>query len=147
MSIQVPKSSKYHKVKRIQEADFLQYFNQTLYKLDQLDTCGGPPRSHRYPTWYSPPFYGCVEVSGERSRLQTKAKKHEKSSYFNIFLALFLYHDSLRFPGPHLDQCARNLLIINNTHFLHRQVILALETENILSSHVRNSKSRRHCGM
>ena len=41
MSIQVPKSSKYHKVKRIQEADFLQYFNQTLYKLDQLDTCGG----------------------------------------------------------------------------------------------------------
>lgn len=40
MSIQVPKSSKYHKVKRIQEADFLQYFNQTLYKLDQLDTCG-----------------------------------------------------------------------------------------------------------
>lgn len=41
MSIQVPKSSKYHKVKRIQEADFLQYFNQTLYKLGQLDTCGG----------------------------------------------------------------------------------------------------------
>lgn len=41
MSFQVPKSSKYHKVKRIQEADFLQYFNQTLYKLDQLDTCGG----------------------------------------------------------------------------------------------------------
>lgn len=33
MSIQVPKSSKYHKVQRIQEADFLQYFNQTLYKL------------------------------------------------------------------------------------------------------------------
>lgn len=27
VSIQVPKSSKYHKVKRIQEADFLQYFN------------------------------------------------------------------------------------------------------------------------
>lgn len=41
VSIQVPKSSKYHKVKRIQEADFLQYFNQALYKLDQLDTCGG----------------------------------------------------------------------------------------------------------
>ena len=41
MSIQAPKSSKYHKVKRIQEADFLQYFNQTLYKLDHLDTCGG----------------------------------------------------------------------------------------------------------
>lgn len=28
-------------VKRIKEADFLQYFNQTLYKLDQLDTSGG----------------------------------------------------------------------------------------------------------
>lgn len=41
VSIQVPKSSKYHKVQRIQEADFLQYFNQTLYKLDQLNTCGG----------------------------------------------------------------------------------------------------------
>lgn len=41
MSIQVPKSTKYHKVKRIQEADFLQYFNQTLYRLDHLDTSGG----------------------------------------------------------------------------------------------------------
>ena len=41
MSIQVPKSTKYHKAKRIQEADFLQYFNQTLYRLDHLDTSGG----------------------------------------------------------------------------------------------------------
>ena len=41
MSIQVPKSTKYHKVKRIQEADSLQYFNQTLYRLDHLDTSGG----------------------------------------------------------------------------------------------------------
>jgi hypothetical protein len=41
MSIQVPKSTKYHKVKRIQEADFLQYYNQTLYRLDHLDTSGG----------------------------------------------------------------------------------------------------------
>ena len=41
MSIQVPKSTKYHKVKRIQEADFLQYFNQTLYRLDHLDSSGG----------------------------------------------------------------------------------------------------------
>ena len=41
MSIQVPKSTKYHKVKRIQAADFLQYFNQTLYRLDHLETSGG----------------------------------------------------------------------------------------------------------
>jgi hypothetical protein len=41
MSIQVPKSKKYHKIKRIQEADFLQYYNQTLYRLDHLDTSGG----------------------------------------------------------------------------------------------------------
>ena len=41
MSIQVPKSTKYYKVKRIQEADFLQYFNQTLYRLDHLETSGG----------------------------------------------------------------------------------------------------------
>lgn len=40
LSIQVPKSSKYHKIKRIQEADFLQYFNQTLYRLDHLETSG-----------------------------------------------------------------------------------------------------------
>ena len=33
LSIQVPKSTKYHKDKRIQSADFLKYFNQTLYKL------------------------------------------------------------------------------------------------------------------
>lgn len=41
LSIQVPKSTKYHKVKRILAADFLQYFNQTLYKLDHLETSGG----------------------------------------------------------------------------------------------------------
>ena len=41
LSIQVPKSSKYQKVKRIQEADFLHYFNQTLYRLDHLETTGG----------------------------------------------------------------------------------------------------------
>ena len=41
MSIQVPKSTKYHKVKRIQAADFLQYFNQTLYGLDHLETSDG----------------------------------------------------------------------------------------------------------
>ncbi len=40
-SIQVPKSSKYHKVKRIQEADFLQFFNQTLHYLQHLDLTGG----------------------------------------------------------------------------------------------------------
>lgn len=41
MSIQVPKSTKYHKIKRIQEADFLQYYNQTLYRLGHLDTSDG----------------------------------------------------------------------------------------------------------
>lgn len=40
LSILVPKSSKYHKIKRIQEADFMQYFNQTLYRLDHLETSG-----------------------------------------------------------------------------------------------------------
>ena len=40
-SIQVPKSSKYHKVKRIQEADFLQFFNQTLHYFQHLDINGG----------------------------------------------------------------------------------------------------------
>ena len=83
----------------------------------------GPPRSYRYPTWYSPPFIGHAEVSGKRSQLQTNAKKHEKCTLFIIFLALFLYHDSLRFPGPHLDQDARKSLIINNRHFLHRKMI------------------------
>ena len=42
--------------------------------------------------------------------------------------SLFLYHDSLRFPGPHLDQGARKLLIINNRHFLHREMTGALIT-------------------
>ena len=41
LSIQVPKSSKYQKVKRIQEEDFLHYFNQTLYRFDHLETTGG----------------------------------------------------------------------------------------------------------
>lgn len=41
ISIQVPKSSKYHKVKRIQEADFLQYFNQTLGALQRLELSEG----------------------------------------------------------------------------------------------------------
>ena len=50
MSIHVPNSSKYHKVKRIQEADFLQYFNQTLYKLDKLD---------RLEELNAPPTYDC----------------------------------------------------------------------------------------
>ena len=36
LSILVPKSSKYHKIKRIQEADFMQYFNQTLPDFDSL---------------------------------------------------------------------------------------------------------------
>lgn len=36
-SIQVPKSTKYHKVKGIQEADFLQFFNQTLHYFQHLD--------------------------------------------------------------------------------------------------------------
>lgn len=36
-SIQVPKSTKYHKVRRIQEADFLQFFNQTLHYFQHLD--------------------------------------------------------------------------------------------------------------
>ena len=33
MSIQVPKSTKYHKVKRIQEADFLQYYNHLSFAI------------------------------------------------------------------------------------------------------------------
>lgn len=33
MSIQVPKSTKYHKVKRIQEADFLQYFKSDALQI------------------------------------------------------------------------------------------------------------------
>lgn len=42
--------------------------------------------------------------------------------FFHHFFALFLYHDSLRFPGPQLGQGARKSLIINNRHSLHREM-------------------------
>jgi len=63
---------------------------------------------------------------GLRRALTTSNKRQitRKVHYFIFFLALFLYHDSLRFPGPHLDQCARKSLIINNRHFLHREATI-----------------------
>ena len=95
LSIQVPKSTKYHKVKRIQATDFLQYFNQTLYKLDHLETSGGEYyiNTDDYAKYYE------LEAFLEASHINITLRINQGSDMFDCRMSIshsFSYRPGIR---------------------------------------------------